>query len=180
MNHEIAIHLDWNGPLTLNEARSCNGDTDWGVYQIYGFHPTYGTDVLLYIGKAAKQHFGTRLSQETWWDYGADSDRMRVYLGRLAGDKEAPDDATWCRQIELAERLLIFVHRPAWNAQKGIARIDHELQQVHVLNWGFHRSLLPEVSGARWSSRLDSMAQWHVFKWSGSRLAPAETPKPND
>ena len=163
MIHDTDIHLQWEGPYTFDEARSCCGDTDWGVYAIYGFHHTYGADTLLYIGKASKQHFGTRLAQETWWEYGADPKRMTVYLGRLAGE-DAPDDETWVRHIDLAERLLIFVHRPAWNAQANIGSIDADLQHLHVFNWGSHRHLLPEVSGARWSSRLDTMTRWHVFE----------------
>ncbi len=162
MIHDIDIHLEWEGPLTFEDARSRRGNTDWGVYQIYGPHHTYGPDALLYVGKAEKQHFGDRLSQETWWEFSADPKRMSVYLGRLAGEV-APDNATWNRHIDLAERLLIYVHRPAWNAQANIWKFDNDLQQVHVFNWGAHRQLLPEISGARWSSRLNTMTKWHVF-----------------
>jgi hypothetical protein len=122
VTHDIDIHLEWEGPLTFDEARS----------------------KLLYIGKAEKQYFGDRLTQETWWEYGADPKRTSVYLGRLAGEL-APDDDTWCRYIDLAERLLIYVHRPAWNAQANIRKFDSDLQQVHVFNWSAHRHLLPEV-----------------------------------
>ncbi len=172
MTHDTDIHLEWEGPLSMEDARSRCGNSDWGVYQIYGLHHTYGLDSLLYIGKAEKQHFGIRLSQESWWDYGADPKRMSVYLGRLAGEV-APNDDAWCRYIDLAERLLIFVHRPAWNAQANIRKFEVDLQQVHVFNWGAHRSLLPEVSGARWSSRLNTMSQWHVFK--GEESQPRRT-----
>ena len=175
MIHDTDIHLEWDGPLTLEAARACSGDSDWGVYQIYGLHHTYGCDTLLYIGKAEKQFFGARLSQETWWEYGADPKRMTVYLGRLAGE-DAPDDDTWCRYIDLAERLLIFVHRPAWNAQANIRKFDADLQHVHVFNWGAHRHLLPEISGARWSSRLNTLSRWHVFK-SAEPRRPGVAPK---
>ena len=175
MIHDTDIHLEWDGPLTLEAARACSGDSDWGVYQIYGLHHTYGSDTLLYIGKAEKQFFGARLSQETWWEYGADPKRMTVYLGRLAGE-DAPDDDTWCRYIDLAERLLIFVHRPAWNAQANIRKFDADLQHVHVFNWGAHRHLLPEISGARWSSRLNTLSRWHVFK-SAEPRRPGVAPK---
>lgn len=168
MLHEFEIHLEWRGPLSLAEARVCNGDSDWGVYQIYGFHPTYGSDVLLYIGKAVRQTFGSRLGQEKWWDHLPDAEHLKVYLGSLAGEV-APDDETWNRSIDLAERLLIHVHRPAWNAQKGIENFDADLHQVHVFNWGNHRSLLPEASGARWTKRLDSIEKWKVFKSADPR-----------
>jgi hypothetical protein len=165
MNSDTIIHLEWEGPLSFAAAKERRGDSDWGVYQIYGCHPLYGSDVLLYIGKAERQYFGQRLSQEDWWQYGPDSKRMTIYLGRLAGPKTqlAPDDNTWCRWIDLAERLLIFAHHPAWNAQKNIGRLDAELQNIRVLNWGHYRSLHPEVSGARWTSRFDDPT-WRVFE----------------
>ena len=47
--------------------------------------------------------------------------------------------------------------------QKNINRIDADLQHIHVLNWGCHRNLLPEVSGARWTSRFD-IPGWHTFE----------------
>lgn len=164
--------MEWEGPISLEEARTKQGETDWGVYQIYGYHPVYGSDVLLYIGKAERQFFGVRLAQEKWWDVGADPKRITVYLGRLAGEM-APDNDTWCRMIDLAERLLIFAHKPAWNAQKNIGGMDADLQGVHIMNWGYHRSLSPEISGARWTSRLNSMTQWHVFDGREPRI-----PKP--
>jgi len=170
VNHEIEIHLEWTGPLTLSEARLQSNESDWGVYQIYGCHPIYGVDVLLYIGKAERQYFGERLAQESWWDDVADPKQLKVYLGRLAGEI-APDDETWCRNIDRAERLLIFVHRPAWNAQKNIGRFDEDLQQVHVFNWGAHRSLFSEVSGARWTKRLNTIQKWGVFRSTDKRAA---------
>jgi hypothetical protein len=33
-----------------------------------------------------------------------------------------------------------------------LAALATELRDVHVLNWGYHRDLLPEVSGLRWAS----------------------------
>jgi hypothetical protein len=169
MLHDFEIHLEWEGPLSLEKARNCCEDSDWGVYQIYGFHPAYGAEVLLYIGKAQRQYFGNRLSQEKWWEGIADAKQLKVYLGRLAG-KVAPDDETWNRSIDLAERLLIHVHRPAWNAQKSVENVDEDLQQVHLFNWGSHRSLLPEVSDARWTKRLNTITNWHVFKCVEPRL----------
>src|SRR6266478_672352 len=168
MNEDVIIHLEWEGPFSFEKAKQSSSDSDWGVYQIYGCHPVYGSEVLLYIGKAEKQYFGNRLTQETWWEYLSDHKRTEIYFGRLAGVK-APDDSTWNRHIDLAERLLIYAHRPAWNAQKNINRIEPDLQNVHVLNWGCHRDLLPEVSGKRWTSRFDEKG-WHTFKGAETRI----------
>jgi hypothetical protein len=59
------IHIYWEGLFTLDQLTEIQDNTrDYGVYQIYGGHPVYGSNVLLYIGKADRQTFGTRVSQE--------------------------------------------------------------------------------------------------------------------
>jgi len=172
MTHETTIHLEWDGPYSLDQARHMRSNEDWGVYQIYGCHPVYGADALLYIGKAERRTFGERLSQEKWWDFLSDTNETKIYLGRLAGETD-PDDTEWCRLVSLAERILIFAHRPAWNAQMNLGRLDSELQSVHVFNWNNHRSLLPETSGFRWTSRSHTMSNYHVFV-SGSPSSSEE------
>ena len=149
------IYIEWDGPYTFAEIGRFTGTTDHGVYQIYGAHPVYGSNVLLYIGKASGQYFGVRIPQEKQWLDNHDAMRLSVYLGRLAG-AGTPSDEIWGRQIDYAERLLIFAHSPASNTQKGIYNLDDDLQSVHVLNVGYHRDLLPEVSGARWTSKCAS------------------------
>jgi hypothetical protein len=49
------------------------------------------------------------------------------------------------------------------NTQKELARLEQGLRLIHVLNWGRHRDLLPEVLGARWSSRFDEFPGFHEF-----------------
>lgn len=163
MEREIIIHLEWEGPTPLKAVSALKEPSDYGVYQIYGAHPVYGSSCLLYIGLAVSQHFGARITQEREWLYNHDAGRMEVYVGRLAGSV-APDDATWERHIELAERLLIYAHSPAMNIRRNLASLATELQNVHVLNWGRHRDLLPEVSGARWSDRFNDFPNYHAFR----------------
>jgi hypothetical protein len=74
-----------------------------------------------------------------------------------------PLDDLWNAQIDRAERLLIYACSPAFNSQKELGKLDTELQDVHVLNWGCIRDLLPEVSGARWTSKYDLMPNYHIF-----------------
>jgi hypothetical protein len=159
---ERIIHIDWEGPIQLEAAKTRKDPTDYGVYQIYGGHPVYGSSALLYIGCAVKQPFGVRLQQEETWDYNRDAQRVEVYLGRLSGSA-TPDGEEWDNDIGLAERLLIYAHRPPFNAQTNLAAREPELQDVHVLNWLCHRDLLPEVSGARWTSRFDVWEEYHAF-----------------
>ncbi|MGG3890007.1 hypothetical protein [Metabacillus fastidiosus] len=148
------IQITWEGPYSLNELNLLqNNVTDYGIYTIYGTHMIYGKDVLLYIGKADQQTLGKRISQEGW-DNTNDSNNHKIYVGRLHGPIN-PSNQIWSKQIALAESLLIYVHKPAYN-QKNISSIpDTDLQNIHILNWGDYRALLPEISGARWTSKLD-------------------------
>ena len=111
------IHIEWDGPFPLNKASDFTGNTDYGIYQIYGAHIIYGSDVLLLIGLAERQTFGHRIPQEQWWLDHHDAGCLRVYLGRLAGEV-TPSDNVWGSHIIMAERLLIHAHSPAYNAQK--------------------------------------------------------------
>jgi hypothetical protein len=162
------IHIQWDGPIPLNRISEFKTEKDYGIYQIYGGHVIYGGDVLLYIGKAGAQHFGTRIPQEKWWPEHQDAERLRIYIGRLAGEI-TPDDATWGKQIDYAERLLISACSPAYNAQKNLGCLEPDLRDVHVFNWGFFADLLPEVSGLRWTSRFDIMPNYHVFDTTDPR-----------
>ncbi|MBO0602521.1 hypothetical protein I2483_12715 [Sporosarcina sp. E16_3] len=150
------IHIDWTGPYLLtNITDLMDEEIDYGIYQIYGKHPVYGSNVLLYIGKADFQTLGKRISQENWWDTN-DSSTIMIYAGRLAGEC-TPEESNWSKEIDMAEKLLIYVHKPAYNS-KNLSNIpEMDLKDVHILNWGSYRALLPEVSGLRWTSKLDSI-----------------------
>lgn len=159
---ELIIHLEWSGPYKLSQLNDiCNESTDYGVYQVYGAHPIYGSNVLLYIGKADVQTFGVRIKEEGW-EYNQDPDNVQIYIGRLAGNS-TPSDEKWSKEIELAEKLLIFTHKPAFNSQYIKSLPDKELQNIHVLNWSNSRDLMPEVSGSRWTSKYDEMPAYKVY-----------------
>jgi hypothetical protein len=53
--------------------------------------------------------------------------------------------------IHLVESLLIYAHGPAYNsASVQDPPANSPLRGIRILNWGSHRSILPEVSGVRW------------------------------
>jgi len=157
------IQIDWDGPYYLDQlSELMDNGKDYGVYQIYGKHPVYGSDVLLYIGKADRQTFGVRISQEGWLNQN-DANNLNIYIGRLHG-KQPLSEKVWSKEIDLAERLLLYVHKPSNNSKSISSLVDEELKYVHVLNWGYHRDLLPEVSGARWTNRLDDI-EYGVYWW---------------
>lgn len=156
------LHIDWDGPFSLQQLKSlCDARTDVGVYQIYGAHPIYGADVLLYIGKTEEQTFGVRIEQENW-GRNSDEANVKIYIGRLAGS-ETPDAMQWKREIGLAEQLLIYAHSPARNSKNLQTIREDGLKNLHIMNWGNHRDLLPEVSGARWTDKYDEMPNYEVY-----------------
>lgn len=158
------IQIDWDGPYTLNELHRLTDEShDYGIYQIYGKHIVYGKDVLLYIGKADQQTIGKRVSQENWWNTN-DSNHLKIYVGRMAGEG-TPEEDTWSKEINLAEKLLINIHKPAYNSKNLTSIPDDELQDFHILNWGDHRDLLPEVSGLRWTRKLDN-TDYNIYKYN--------------
>lgn len=157
------IHLQWDGPSTLEEIQGMNNDHDYGVYQVYGSHPVYGSDVLLYIGKAGEQTFSVRLQQEGW-HYNQDARNIRYYVGRLAGER-TPSDTKWSHQIDMVETLLIHSHWPAANSRNIQTLGSHatEISETHILNWGQRRSLLSEVSGLMLTDQHDDIPNYHVY-----------------
>lgn len=142
----LDIHIDWEGPFTLEEAKSNSG---FGLYQYYGDHPVYGQGVLLYIGKTDST-FAARLNQHNWETWIPAP--TQVYLGHLCGPDDIPE-AQWPSLIDAAENILIFAHSPAFNSSR-LNAIRNRDRDVRVLNWGSRKSLLPEVSVSRWQGGL--------------------------
>jgi len=72
------------------------------------------------------------VSQENWWNTN-DSKHLKIYAGRLAGES-TPQEGIWSKEIDLAEKLLISVHKPAYNSKNLSPIRDAELQDIHILN----------------------------------------------
>ncbi len=143
------IHIQWDGPYSLEQIKSMNSGKDYGLYQAYGVHTVYGSNVLLYIGQATYQTFGVRILQHTKWGYVQDENELKIYVGRFAGNEEI-SDKEWSEQISVAEKLLIFTHSPALNSS-NINTVSNDIPlETHVYNWGNRRNLLPEVSAFRY------------------------------
>ena len=150
---EQIIHIQWEGPHTLNAITSLNGACDKGLYQVYAHHPVYG-QCLVYIGKTCTT-FAERICQsppQEQWEGGSENDPRKVeyYVGRLKWAK-TPERDQWDREIEQAEALLIHAHGPAYNST-NIKAINNEeaVKNIRVLDWGAVCSLHREVSGLMW------------------------------
>lgn len=140
------IHVDWEGPFTFEQAKELNSDQDFGLYQFYGEHPVYGAAVLLYIGKAVKQTFGSRLKQHNWQSWVPTP--VELYIGRICTESEISNNE-WESLIDLAEKIQIFSHSPAFNTS-NLNQINATNSDARIMNWGMRKSLLPEISIERW------------------------------
>lgn len=163
---ERIIHIQWDGPFSPSKLDTlCDTNRDYGLYAIYGHHSVYGSGVLLYIGKARDRTFGQRIPEEKW-DTGSMEDpaHVEIYVGRLKG-QSTPPESEWKRSIDLAEKLLIHTHGPAYNmtCMQAVPENDQDVRNTRVFNWGRHRDLRHEVSGQRWTSAANETASYQVY-----------------
>jgi len=177
---EVNIKIEWDGPYKLSDIgyieteekyqykdSTLDTNKDYGIYQIYGNHPVYGHNVLLYIGKADQQTFSHRLSQEAW-EFNEDYKNIKIYVGRLFDEKQ-PKFNEWSKLIDIAERMLIFSHSPAKNSSNilNISKDKQELKKfenVRVFNYGCYRSLMSEISGELWIKDFTKEESIFVYK----------------
>ena len=131
------ICIEWEAPISLDKALKRHGEGEWGLYQIYGQHPVFGPNSLLYIGVAADQSFGQRIGQhKAWLQWEGD---IEIRLGKLVNYT----DENWKEVVLAAEALSIFWNAPPYNSQH-IGR--HGTTGYHVQNRGQRGRLLPEYS----------------------------------
>ena len=136
------VDIDWEGPFPITYDRA--GDCylldqipselllSSGIYQIYGRHPVYGKDSLLYIGETkvgeSGRPFKSRLVEhlrEGSRFFGHTN--LSVHLGVL----DLPNDI-----VQKVESILIFNHAPALNRR----HIDGPIAGAETLlvrNWSF-------------------------------------------
>lgn len=156
------IHIFWSGPFSLEQVKYLrNEDRDYGIYQIYGHHPLYGSNILLYIGKANQQTFGVRIAQEGW-SFEYDPGNIEIYVGHLAG-REKVSNHQWTKLIDIAEPLLIHAHYPIYNSKSIYTIPEDKVGGAHIYNWNAFRDLFPEVSGLRYSSKFDDITEDDIY-----------------
>jgi hypothetical protein len=143
------IHLNWKEyewDDTIFEKFSTN--KDYGIYQVYGDHPVYGQNTLLYIGKVVDETYSDRLKGHpdlvnTHFTF------RKLHLSYFLKIDDITNN-NWAERISVVEQLLINAHCPAYNA-KDIKMLSGVEDNLLVLNWGERGTLLPEVSSLRYS-----------------------------
>lgn len=171
------IEVAWAGPISADEITHLGAVHDLGVLAIYGSHPVFGDDALLYIDEAREAPFASRLDRIGHWLKFLPSE-PRFYVGRLGGI-DALDEDEWQAQINDAYRMLMFFHAPPWNSRG----IDHHQvgTPTVVLNMGRRHRLQLEVSTLWDQSQWDpAVGLWRPFGAlntaapSGPRVHPAD------
>lgn len=159
----LVIEIRWEGPFSVDTVlKDHHGAGDYGVYQIYGTHNIMGSDSLLYVGKACDQPFGVRLAAHTkeWVEWEPSS--VGVYLGFLGGADSMSESRwpEWDKQIDLAERLLIYYSAPPYNSS-GL-RSFGDVPECLLLNFG-QRHRLPIELSTLWEHSSWTNGTWKPY-----------------
>lgn len=149
---EEIFEVHWQGPYKPNKLKKLSKEErkKLCLYSVYGSHPVYGNNVLLYIGMTIRT-VNQRLDEHSYWmdqERFGESDIYLASIGKFIGWKESYDTEIFDRPstkiIERVEKLLIFSHQPYGNtANKKQADLSAGLR---IFNTGCYGSLQPEVS----------------------------------
>jgi hypothetical protein len=153
------IPINWE-VVEMKPTNDFNRKFDFGLYQIYGNHYSYGQDSLLYIGKARDNTFSQRILNEDRIHCGFTETTISptsIRLGWISKSnlETSPieDEKKWKDYIDIAEDLLISTHTPALNSQLGfnLHKIAGKYQgkNIIILNLGDRGNILPEISTIR-------------------------------
>jgi len=149
------INIWWEGPFLISDILENkiepsiyeNTADRIGLYQVYGTHPLYGSDKLLYIGRTKdKRGFQGRLKNRWVIENGCDDENVRIYLGTIFSyDEDIKNQEN--DFIEKAEVLLINALKPAFNSS-NIQSVDKRLieQEYTIYNHNNYRDIYPILS----------------------------------
>lgn len=125
------IRLDWKRIDDLNTFNV----NESGVYQIYGDSPIYGTNTLLYIGRASK--LKNRIID-------AHNSNQESFITR---QPNISFRYAICDKYKIAEEILIVMHKPSFNSKSIInISIDAREKLFYLQNHGERGMLHLEVT----------------------------------
>jgi hypothetical protein len=139
------IHIGWEKlDFTEEGISKLNKEFHYGVYQIYGSHPVYGEDTLLFIGKTHQTKFSERLKGRTEFSELILKPKC-IRIGMLYKSDDC-DHENWEQMIELSEKILVKAHFPVFNSQgiKGLSKSENNGNYI-IKNWGDYGLLLPDI-----------------------------------
>ena len=159
-NSETIFELYWEGPFDANKFFNDTGIEELkepeskALYQIYGDHPVYGPNSLLYIGESEEQgDIITRIKQHHWLKNQAGE--CSIYVAscyeRLSIDSPVAKDHKYFKgstselTIKNIESLLIYAHQPSKNSQ-CIKSLAIPPSHFRIFNYWKRKSLDRELS----------------------------------
>jgi hypothetical protein len=142
------ITVIWDEPRTIKQVRDELNDKedDYGLYQIYGYHPTLGADTLRYIGKAEQTPFSEyfrayNIIEECRSLKSREEEPISIRIGRIHCEEYAGEDywkwpeKDWKQVLRDTEAHLIDHHyerfqllnrqRPKWKYALSIENAGH-------------------------------------------------------
>lgn len=121
-----------------------------GFYCIYGRHPVYGPDVLLYIGETKEGENKTRSFK----------DRLAEHFGRrfwyhqnLSFSLGICQQKLLDAEVQLVESILIAAHKPALN-KHHLDCAKRGSEKFLVRNWDFSGALQHGCTGSYWRQEI--------------------------
>ncbi|MGJ3448674.1 hypothetical protein [Enterobacter sp. PTB] len=149
---DVIYDCYWEGPFSLDEVQDKIVSRNNGhcLYQIYGDHPCYGNDVLLYIGQTRKG-IDQRFKQHNR-RFSAQCNKVTVFIASCG------EFTTWKNwhgteaytlpavdELDAIEALLIYAHQPAYNSREKCQPIfsGHDFR---IFNTYRRKALMPEIS----------------------------------
>ena len=130
------------------------------LYQMYGHHPLYGRNVLLYIGSTTRS-LEQRLQEHAWWAE-KEYDRLTSCAGSLGefeswkkwhDDPIEHYDKPESDLVEPVEQLLIYATQPAYNIKSKLSA--RGAKGLRIFNTGRFAQLFPEISYRYFVDDLD-------------------------
>jgi len=154
VSEEKIYEVCWQGPYTPKNIKKIKSKdmNNFVLYKIYGSHPMYGNNVLLYIGMTEKG-VENRLNQHDYWMDEEKYSESTIYVASIGEFKGWSNEHTYKnivfekperKIIESIEALLIYSHQPSHNnSNKKSAKSS---QNIRIFNTEKYGSLMQEVS----------------------------------
>lgn len=155
MLEEKIYEVCWQGPYkpkSIEKKIDTEDMKNFVLYKVYGSHPMYGSDILLYIGMTEKG-INNRLNQHNYWMDEENFNKSKIYVASIGDFKDWSETNTHKNivfkrparsVIEKIEALLIYAHQPSHNIKNR--RSAKSSQDIRIFNTEKYGSLMPEVS----------------------------------
>lgn len=144
---ETIYNVHWDGPYNWENRKEKLLDGHV-LYSIFGLHPSYGDNSLLYIGRTSDIESRLNMHSEQWV-----TDEYDIVKVRLASLSEITTWSGWKTDVQYqqadedvvkaVEGLLIYANQPAYNSKNKSSCTG---ENIRIFNTGKMGRILPETS----------------------------------